>query len=86
VENNRNPKVDRRQKVEELLNHAGTWVPHSKALDQRVFELQKIGFHAFDAYHLAAAEAGGCDRLVTCDDRFLKTARRNAATMLLQWP
>jgi hypothetical protein len=32
----------------------------------------------FDAYHIAAAETAGCDRVVTCDDLFLKAARRNA--------
>jgi predicted nucleic acid-binding protein len=41
----------------------------------------RLGFKEFDAYHVASAEAGACDRLVTCDDRFLKTARRNAATI-----
>ena len=37
------------------------------------------GFREFDAYHVASAESGGCDRLITCDDRFLNAARRNAA-------
>jgi len=27
---------------------------------------------------VASAEAGGADRLVTCDDQFLKIARRHA--------
>jgi predicted nucleic acid-binding protein len=46
--------------------------------EQRAAELRKSGLAEFDAYHIAAAEAGGCDRLATCDDRVLKAARRNA--------
>ena len=65
VENGRNPKADRRRKIEALLNQAEVWIPHSEALDQRVLELRQLGFHEFDAYHLASAEAGACDRLVT---------------------
>jgi hypothetical protein len=64
---------------EEVLNQAEVWIPHSPAIDQRVLQLRPLGFHEFDAYHVASAEAGGCDRLVTCDDRFLKTPRRHAA-------
>lgn len=81
VENSRNPKVERRTKVEQLLKQAAVWIPLSLAVYQRVPQLRQLGFHELDAYHLALAEAGSCDRLVTCDDHFLKTARRHAATI-----
>jgi hypothetical protein len=42
----------------------------------RAVELEGLGFHAFDALHLACAEAGGVDVLLTTDDRFLRLARR----------
>lgn len=58
-------------------NSADTDVlPH---MNSRFAELQKLGFKELDAYHIAAAESAGCDRVLTCDDRFLKAARRNAA-------
>lgn len=81
AENSRNPKAERRRKTETMLDQANVWIPHTEAVDQRVLELRRLGFQELDAYHLAFAEAGECDRLVTCDDRFLKTARRHAATI-----
>jgi len=79
VENNQNPNQERRRNVGELFKQAQDWIPHRKELDQRVNQLLTLGFRTFDAYHVASAEAGGCDRLVTCDDQFLK-ASRGAAT------
>jgi hypothetical protein len=49
-----------------------------KVIEKRAAELGDLGFKEFDAYHLAAAETAGYDRLVTCDGNFLKAARRNA--------
>ncbi len=79
VENGLCPKTQIRLEIEALLDHATIWIPHDKLIDQRALELRKLGFKEFDAYHIAAAERAGCDRLVTCDDNFLKAARRNAA-------
>jgi len=59
--------------------HLKSWIAHDKVIDKRAVELRKLGFKEFDAYHIAAAEMAGCDCLVTCDDNFLKAARRNAA-------
>lgn len=78
VENNCNPNAHRRRKIEELLTRAAVWIPHRGAMDTRVLELKRLGFREFDAYHVASAEVGQCDRLVTSDDQFLKVARRNA--------
>lgn len=77
VENDQTPKPERRASVTALLNRATEWIPHSNDLDRRVLDLIRFGFRELDAYHLAFAESGSCDRLVTCDDRFLRTARRN---------
>jgi predicted nucleic acid-binding protein len=79
VENSLSPKTQARLQIEALLDHADIWIAHDKVIDQRAVELRKLGFKEFDAYHVAAAERAGCDRLVTCDDSFLKAARRNAA-------
>jgi predicted nucleic acid-binding protein len=79
VENNLSPKIQVRLEIDALLDRAEIWIAHDKTVDERAIELRKLGFKEFDAYHLAAAESAGCDRLVTCDDRFLKAASRNAA-------
>lgn len=39
---------------------------------------ERLGFKAADALHVAAAEDAQVDVLLTCDDRFCRTARRNA--------
>jgi predicted nucleic acid-binding protein len=79
VENSLCPKIQVRLEIETLLDHADIWIAHDKAIEKRAVDLRKLGFKEFDAYHIAAAEMAGCDRLVTCDDDFLKAARRNAA-------
>jgi predicted nucleic acid-binding protein len=79
VENSLSPRTQVRLEIDVLLERADHWIPHDRAIDVRAAELRKMGFKEFDAYHIAAAESASCDRLVTCDDKFLKTARRNTA-------
>jgi predicted nucleic acid-binding protein len=79
VENSLSPKTQVRLEIDVLLERADTWIAHDKVIDERAGALQRLGFKEFDAYHIAAAESAGCDCLVTCDDKFLKAARRNAA-------
>ncbi len=45
---------------------------------ERARQLEKMGFGAFDATHLACAESGEADVFLTTDDRLLKTAKRHA--------
>ncbi len=42
----------------------------TRALDER-----RLGFKALDALHVACAEAGGADALLTVDDRMLAKAQ-----------
>jgi predicted nucleic acid-binding protein len=79
VENSLSPKTQARLDIDVLLGRADVWIALDEGIDQRAAELRGIGFQEFDAYHLAAAESAGCDFLVTCDDKFLKAARRQAA-------
>ncbi len=69
---------ERRNRIEEILKQATLWIPYLESHDKRVLHLRKLGFREFDAYHVASAESGACDRLVTCDDQFLKVGQRNA--------
>jgi len=41
----------------------------------RAQELERLGFKALDALHVACAEAGGADVLLTVDDRMLAKAQ-----------
>jgi predicted nucleic acid-binding protein len=42
----------------------------------RARELERMGLRGLDALHVASAEAGGAQLLVTTDDRMLRRARR----------
>ena len=70
------PNEERREMLEELLSIASTTVQLTDKMVQRGIELQAIGFRAFDALHLAAAEAAGVDWLCTADDRFKKKSQK----------
>jgi predicted nucleic acid-binding protein len=48
------------------------------AVLDRARELERLGLRTIDAQHVAAAEAGRVDYLVTCDDRFLRRSQRGA--------
>jgi hypothetical protein len=42
----------------------------------RARQFQSLGYGAFDSLHLASAEAGRADALLTTDDKFIKRASR----------
>jgi hypothetical protein len=43
--------------------------------------LKTLGFKPADAVHLAAAEDGAADVLLSCDDRFCRTAARHRKSL-----
>jgi hypothetical protein len=51
-------------------------VPQSHAAGRSAF-LQKLGFGAFDALHLASAEQGQAEVFLTTDDNLLRRAERH---------
>lgn len=71
----------RRRKTGELWGQAQISVAVEKAQLARARELTKIGLKAFDALHIACAESGGADVLLTTDDKLLRRARRHAAQL-----
>ena len=52
----------------------------------RAEELHAGGLASLDAAHLACAEAGVCACLVTCDDRFIRRARRLNIEVMVKNP
>jgi predicted nucleic acid-binding protein len=65
---------ERRVFVEAIIEVAAEFISLDDAIRQRGNELEKRGFRAFDALHLASAESSGADFFCTCDDRVLKKA------------
>ena len=70
--------ADRRKKEQVMLalSIAQTTIELSDSLKQRAATLMELGFKSFDATHVACAEAGEVDVLLTTDDRLLRTAIR----------
>lgn len=71
----RNPHPQRKAYVSEVIARAPITVTLRDTIEQRAKELERRGFKAFDALHLASAEAEPVDYFCTCDDRLLKRAK-----------
>jgi hypothetical protein len=76
AETSNNPDAERRCEVEVLLLLATHNIPLSSQIVQRAEHLEALGYGAFDALHLSAAETSMADVLLTTDDRFIKRATR----------
>ena len=60
-----------------MTHYSSLHIPAWTGVAQRAEEIEKWGFKAFDALHLAAAESSGCDFFLTTDERLLKNATRH---------
>jgi predicted nucleic acid-binding protein len=76
VENDANPREDRRLAAALWIDGAGVDVPLDAGVEARAGELAALGFGALDALHLAFAERAEAAWFVTCDDKLLKLAGR----------
>lgn len=66
------PDSQRIKKVELALSIEKGKIPLSNEVKQRSIELVKLGFKPFDAIHIASAEIGQVDVMLTTDDRLLR--------------
>ncbi len=69
------PDEARRERVGTLCRTASERVILSEAVGRRARELRAQGFRDLDALHLASAEQGGAQVLITTDDRFIRAAQ-----------
>jgi len=76
-ENSKSPLIDRRDKIEDLLKIGSEYVRYSERLENRAEEIEKRGFMAMDALHIACAEAAKSDFFITCDDLLLRKGKAN---------
>jgi predicted nucleic acid-binding protein len=77
-ENHKNPDLSKQAKVEELLHRGQEYAKITKHIEERARQLARRGMQPLDALHVASAESLKADVLLTCDDRFIKAARRLA--------
>lgn len=73
------PDKKRLKDVTTMLVIAKIRVISSQFVEQRTGELQQLGFTAYDASHIASAERGKADILLTTDDRLVRRAKSNQA-------
>jgi hypothetical protein len=76
IENQENSDDERRMQVSALCRFQGRRVFFDDADIRRAAAVCALGFDVLDAYHVAAAEKGRCDVLLTTDDTFLARAKR----------
>ncbi|MCY4552649.1 MAG: PIN domain-containing protein [Candidatus Poribacteria bacterium] len=78
---NQNPDLDQRVSLTTLLQlgHQTIFVGGEEIL--RGEELEGLGFKELDALHIACAESGNADILLTTDDRMLRRAKRYRAQL-----
>lgn len=78
LEVRQNPDAEGVRRVNLLLQSAQQEIVFGTAEQLRATELEALGFHAFDAMHLACAESGQVDCFLTTDDKLLRRAQRFA--------
>ena len=76
TEINNNSNQELKLRLQELVSDATEFITVGKEQINRADALQKLGFHLFDALHLACAETAGVDVFLTTDDRLLRLALR----------
>ena len=72
----RNPKTVRREFGLEILSKAADFIYLNESVERQAKQFEKVGIKPLDALHLASAQEVGVDYFCTCDDRFLKKAKR----------
>lgn len=75
---------ERRRNVQALLPDGSALTKLTKAVRNRAKDLASRGFKPAAATHIAAAEEAAADVFLTCDDRLLKTSRRQKPQIRVQ--
>jgi predicted nucleic acid-binding protein len=73
---NANPDAKRRARVHLLSPEVGNIVMLTPAVFKRAEAPQALGYKPADAVHVAAAEEAKAEILLSCDDRYCRTAHR----------
>ena len=83
MELQRNPDPAKRGNTLAMTEYSCLHVPVSESIAVRAAFIESLGFTGFDSLHIAAAEAAGCDHLVTTDDRLLKKSKRHQDLLMV---
>ena len=75
------PDLERLRRVRSLVVHAHHHVSVGPSEVEQAEELETWGIAAYDALHLACAESGGADVLLTTDDRLLRRSATRSSDL-----
>lgn len=76
-----NPDLEQRANLEDILRFTHETVLVGTPEVARSEYLETLGFKYYDALHIACAESGGADILLTTDDGMLRRAERYRAQL-----
>lgn len=86
LENSRHPLEDRKVEIGRWRAIAERHVGAGEEVRALADGLVSVGLKPLDAAHVASAEIGGCDFLLTCDDRLIHRARRMPTAVVVENP
>jgi len=72
------PDAKRRARVNQLARYAQRYVAVDDNITERAMKLETLGLDAYDALHIASAEAGQADVFLTTDRALLRRTARMA--------
>jgi len=75
-ENDKHPSHDRRDEIAVWEGRSERSVGLSNQLEGRAHQFTQSGISSLDALHLASAEEGRADVMLTCDDALVRRSRR----------
>lgn len=75
------PDLLKQQRVMNFLAVARSKIMVTEAMIERAKEIVVLGFKSFDALHLSCAESANVDIFLTTDDRLLRKAFANQASL-----
>jgi len=84
LENDRNPREERRLTIRSWLQAAAIHMKTNPAINARGSQLSALGFRTLDALHLAFAEAAAARWFVTTDDRLVKLGTRHRQQLIVE--
>jgi predicted nucleic acid-binding protein len=80
-ENDKHPSPDRRDEIAVWETRSERSVGLSNKVEERARQIAKSGISSLDALHLASAEEGQADVVLTCDGVLVRRSRRLALTL-----
>lgn len=81
VEINHMPDEERKADVVRLMDGISRMIEVTAGLENRAHQLEGFGLDAMDALHVACAEEGRADVLLTTDDRLERICRKHQAEL-----